>query len=118
MLVYKKHLSASTLSYDELMDSIAAKCEGYSGAALAGVARAAASHALERAVDEFSRNLNGSMSAPSIMDCLVTMADFNEAIEDVLQSMGNTDYAEDDEDDEEETVNGVGEEEDDPISPE
>lgn len=100
------------------MNTIAAKCDGFSGAALAGVARAAASHALERAVDEFSRNLNGAMSAPSIMDCLVTMTDFNEAMDDVLQSMGNSDYAEDGEEGVDEGVANDGDSADDPISPE
>lgn len=115
-----KHLKASSglavpmLSYNELMSEIAKKCEGYSGASLAGVARAAASHALERAVDEFSQNLGGSANAPSIMDCLVTPDDFSEAVDDVLQSMGSTDY---EDDEEKEEVKDL-EEEEDPISPE
>ena len=75
---------------------LATKCDGYSGAALAGVARAAASHALERAVNTFAENLNGEETATttgSYMDCLVTKDDLMDAIEDVLESMGDHDYA-------------------------
>jgi SpoVK/Ycf46/Vps4 family AAA+-type ATPase len=95
------------------MKEIAAKCDGYSGAALAGVARAAASHALERAVDEFSQTLNGqSSNAPSIMDCLVTSDDFDEAIEDVLQSMGNSDFSDEEEKENEEDDDEADDDED------
>ena len=41
-------------TYDELLDIIAIECDGMSGASLAGVARAAASRALERAVHDFA----------------------------------------------------------------
>mmetsp|Transcript_291 Transcript_291/g.471 ORF Transcript_291/g.471 Transcript_291/m.471 type:complete len:677 (+) Transcript_291:91-2121(+) len=77
------------LSYDELLDLLAVEGEGMSGAMLAGVARAAASHALERAVCSFSEH-EGS----SIMDCLVTKTDFEKAIEDVFNSSGDTDFEE------------------------
>jgi SpoVK/Ycf46/Vps4 family AAA+-type ATPase len=89
-----------------LLEDIAKKCEGYSGAAIAGVARAAASHALERAVNEFSERANGSSGQPtsSIMDCLVKREDFYCAVEDVLTSMGNSDHSEEEgEDDSDET---------------
>jgi SpoVK/Ycf46/Vps4 family AAA+-type ATPase len=76
-------------SYSELLEEIAKECDGYSGAALAGVARAAASHALERAVVEFSEYANGSM-----MDCLVTKEDFKSAVADVLTSTDNSDFSE------------------------
>lgn len=76
-------------SYADLLEEIAKKCDGYSGAALAGVARAAASHALERAVSEFSEHANGSM-----MDCLVTKEDFESAVSDVLTSTDNSDHSE------------------------
>jgi SpoVK/Ycf46/Vps4 family AAA+-type ATPase len=76
-------------SYSELLEEIATECDGYSGAALAGVARAAASHALERAVVEFSEYANGSM-----MDCLVTKEDFKSAVADVLTSTDNSDFSE------------------------
>jgi SpoVK/Ycf46/Vps4 family AAA+-type ATPase len=89
------------LSYDSLLRRLATDCEGFSGAALAGVARAAASHALERAVDEFSEKLQDEASMnrpsgeiPSIMDCLVTQNDFYEAIRDVRNSMGTYDHSE------------------------
>jgi SpoVK/Ycf46/Vps4 family AAA+-type ATPase len=87
------------LSYDELLERLAIDCEGFSGAALAGVARAAASHALERAVDEFSEQLqkepSSSNERPTIMDCCVTQDDFYEAINDVRNSMGTHDHTED-----------------------
>lgn len=76
-------------SYLDLLEDIAEQCKGYSGAALAGVARAAASHALERAVNTFSEHANGSM-----MDCLVTREDFESAVADVLTSMDNSDHSE------------------------
>lgn len=90
------------MSYESLLEELAKDCEGYSGAALAGVARAAASHALERAVNEFSQKVNGgdtttaASTGLSIMDCLVTRDDFNEAIADVLSSMGNYDHSDED----------------------
>lgn len=83
------------------MEDIAQQCEGFSGAALAGVTRAAASHALERAVGEFSLNGDGS-SGNSMMNCLVTPADFKEAVADVKTSMGTSDYADDTEEKSEE----------------
>jgi SpoVK/Ycf46/Vps4 family AAA+-type ATPase len=80
---------------------LAVDCEGFSGAALAGVARAAASHALERAVDEFSDKLEEGTprnrpqgETPSIMDCLVTQDDFYEAIMDIRNDMGTHDFSE------------------------
>ncbi|CAJ1940092.1 unnamed protein product [Cylindrotheca closterium] len=103
---YHEHTSSYILSYDELLEDIAQQCEGYSGAALAGVTRAAASHALERAVGEIS--LNGDSSAGnSMMDCLVTPADFKEAVADVKTSMGTSDFSEESEEQgEEEKPNG------------
>lgn len=64
-----------------------------SGASLAGVARAAASHALERVVEEYSSAVsqNGASSA-SMMDCLVTREDFDCAIQDVHDSTGDSDW--------------------------
>jgi SpoVK/Ycf46/Vps4 family AAA+-type ATPase len=91
------------LSYDSLLRRLAVDCEGFSGAALAGVARAAASHALERAVGEFSEKLQdndkpstnrSSGETFSIMDCLVTQDDFYEAITDIRNDMGTHDYSE------------------------
>lgn len=69
---------------------------------MAGVARAAASHALERAVNEFSQQIADESSeaqstkAAAIIDCLVTRDDFLEAVKDVLESMGDSDFSEDD----------------------
>jgi vesicle-fusing ATPase len=71
-------------SYDELVDLIAVECDGMSGASLAGVARAAASRALERAVSDFAGHVadvsHGDVEMQSsINDCLVTQEDFEKA---------------------------------------
>lgn len=80
-----------------MLEEIARKGEGFSGAALAGVARAAASHALQRAVDEFSDRVStNGQSTSSLMDCLVTRDDFYAAVEDVMNSMGTSDHSDDD----------------------
>jgi SpoVK/Ycf46/Vps4 family AAA+-type ATPase len=78
-------------SYDELLQTLAVECDGFSGALLAGVARAAASHALERAVEEFTLHAEkGSL----LEDCVVTKEDFTSAIQDVKNSIGNSDFTE------------------------
>lgn len=87
-------------TYDELLDIIAVECDGMSGASLAGVARAAASRALERAVNDFAGHIaseradvNGAEEGGnSISDCLVTQGDFEKAIEDVFESARSGDY--------------------------
>ncbi|KAL7519704.1 hypothetical protein ACHAWX_004455 [Stephanocyclus meneghinianus] len=78
-------------TYDELVDLIAIECDGMSGASLAGVARAAASRALERAVTDFvghvanvSNEVTGVRN--TINDCLVTQSDFEKAVDDVFES--------------------------------
>ena len=81
------------MSYEELLANLAKDCDGFSGAAIAGAARAAASRALERAVEEFSDENAGT----DIMNCLGTQKDFYEAINDVRSSMGNYDHTEDEE---------------------
>ena len=64
-----------------------------SGASLAGVARAAASHALERVVGEYSAAvLSNSRPPDSMIDCVVTRDDFDEAIKDVYESAGDRDW--------------------------
>ena len=92
---------STVLTYDELLDNIAVKCDGMSGASLAGVARAAASRALERAVCDFAGHFDTEADSPqegySIADCLVTMADFDNAIEDVVESSRGGDGGEEDE---------------------
>ena len=97
-------------TYEELLDEIAIKCAGMSGASLAGVARAAASRALERAVCDFSGLFEEGEAVAaegySISDCLVTKSDILEAVEDVLESSGSDDG-------EEEEIHDDGEEEED-----
>lgn len=78
-----------------MLDYIAIKCEGFSGASLAGVARAAASRALERAVCDFAGSLDDDSDGYSIADCLVTKSDIEMAIEDVLESNREGDGGED-----------------------
>ena len=70
------------------MRKLAVDTDGFSGASLAGVARAAASHALERAVEE---SLSSDSPARTIMECLVKQADFYHAINDVANSQVNAD---------------------------
>ena len=76
-----------------------------SGASLAGVSRAAASRALERAVTDFTGHIaNESPSmiddmaaeGSSISECLVTQDDFEKAVEDVFDSAKGGDYTETD----------------------
>lgn len=87
------------LSYEELVDLIAVECDGMSGASLAGVTRAAASRALERAVTNFAGHVSdvideGDSAQHSINDCLVTQEDFEKAIDDVFESAKAGDYEE------------------------
>lgn len=100
------------ISYELLLKKISSECEGFSGASLAGVARAAASHALERAVTSLSSNLSGegdvieeekeqvnvaSDNNVSILDCLVTLNDLELAVGDIKASSGESDWSEDEE---------------------
>lgn len=98
-MVQQKNGDEDLATYDELLDFLAVKCEGFSGASLAGVARAAASRALERAVCDFAGSDEESSDAEgsSIADCLVTKMDLDLAIEDVMDSSGSGDGGEDDE---------------------
>ena len=88
-------------TYAELLNIIAIECDGMSGASLAGVARAAASRALERAVTDFAGHLASDLtlevekvgdSGSSISDCVITQEDFERAIEDVFESAKGVDY--------------------------
>ena len=94
-----KNIENDLLTYEELLDFIAVKCDGFSGASLAGVARAAASRALERAVCDFTGDLEGGDVAEgySISDCLVTKLDIEEAIDDVMESSREGDGGEEEE---------------------
>lgn len=79
-------------TYEELLQGLAERCDGFSGAALSGVTRAAASHALERSVEDFSLNPDGI----SLMeDCVVTSEDFENAIADLSVTLSNEDWVED-----------------------
>ncbi|CAM9420761.1 unnamed protein product, partial [Choristocarpus tenellus] len=64
--------------YDELMSSLAGVTPGFTGAELAGVVRAAASYALERAVA--GSDVEGSG------ECLVDAEDFGRGLADVMRS--------------------------------
>ena len=91
-----KHLDI--LTYDQLANKLANDCDGFSGAAIAGVTRAAASRALARSVGRLSGDLQYSSpdydSPSSIMDCLVTQEDFYQAINDVRGRSGTSDDTE------------------------
>lgn len=110
----QEHGKADLPTYQEFLLDLAEVCDGMSGASLAGVARAAASHALERVVGEYSSAVShDGNTANSMMDCLVTRKDFDSAIQDVNESAGDADWElTDDEQQEEqegkdkETVNG------------
>lgn len=82
------------LSFEQLVDLLAVESDGFTGASLAAVARAAASHALERAVMEIQ-------DGGSIADCLVTQEDFELAIDDCIESEGDGGEDEDGDEDEE-----------------
>lgn len=99
--------SSLLLTYDELLGLLAAECQGFTGASLAGVARAAASRALERAVMEFST----SPSEHSMMgECLITQQDLEDAVHDVYESNSNDWQEEEEETNENETTDGKPEE--------
>ena len=89
---------SSLLSYEELIDLMAVECDGMSGASLAGVARAAASRALERAVTDFAGHIATTDAEDevqnSINDCLVTQEDFERACDDVFESAKAEEYEE------------------------
>lgn len=85
------------LSFEQLVDLLAVESDGFTGASLAAVARAAASHALERAVMEIQ-------DGGSIADCLVTQEDFELAIDDCIESEGDGGEDEDVDEDEDEEV--------------
>ena len=79
-------------TYEELLHRLAEQCDGFSGAALTGVTRAAASHALERSVADFSLDPEGI----SLMEgCVVTSEDFENAIADLSATLSNEDWVED-----------------------
>jgi vesicle-fusing ATPase len=82
--------SSKLLTYEEFLISLAEKCNGFSGASIAAVCRAAASHALERAVEAFARDTSASSL---LSDCVVTESDFTEALIDVLASQGDSDWS-------------------------
>lgn len=65
---------SSLPTYPELLDDIARMCDGFTGASLAGIVRAAASRALERAVES---------NRTHIEDCIVTELDLKNAVEEV-----------------------------------
>lgn len=94
-----QHGGGDVPTYEELLDDLAEDTEGFSGASLAGVARAAASHALERAVEEFTTHVMNDDVLPSssslLTECLVTGADLISAVMDVRNSQGRTDWEED-----------------------
>lgn len=64
--------------YDSLVSSLAAVTDGFTGAELAGLVRAAASYALERAV--------GSAGESEAAGCRVTAEDFGRGLADVTRS--------------------------------
>ncbi len=94
--VSPERASQSTMTYDALLLYLAELCDGFSGASLAAVPRAAASRALERAVSRYSVDLNenlqnrGKQEAISMFDCVVTLEDLEFAVQDVRRSAKTT----------------------------
>ena len=83
----------ASMSYDDLLDYLAQACEGFSGASLAAIPRAAASRALERAVTQYSVDLNenrGKQDAIAMLDCVVQVEDLESAVQDVRRSASTT----------------------------
>jgi transitional endoplasmic reticulum ATPase len=78
-------------TYAELLQALAAETNGFSGASLAAVARAAASHALERAVAEFTHQDREGNTL--LRDCVVTLKDFEKAKKD-FENLGDSDFSE------------------------
>ena len=62
-------------TYSEWVSSVAEKTEGFSGASMAAVVRAAVARALSRSVE-----------ADDVFACAVTSSDFDDAVEDVRRS--------------------------------
>jgi ATP-dependent 26S proteasome regulatory subunit len=89
-LISKMGESSKTLlpTYNDLLLKLAEETEGFSGASLAAVARAAASHALERAVSAFVHD-NGNSSL--LQNCIVTLDDFEEAKKD-FENLDESDF--------------------------
>lgn len=88
-------------TYSELLQRLAEETDGFSGASLAAVARAAASHALERAVEEFSHQHREGNTL--LNDCVVTIDDFEDAKKD-FENLGDSDYSEPEDGDKDEDV--------------
>lgn len=97
----RHELAGDLLTYSELLAKLAGDCAGFSGASIAAVCRAAASHALERAVEEFTHDPRNSKL---LNDCVVTRDDFDSAVADVVASQGDTDWSEDDGDSNDEST--------------
>ena len=90
-------------TYDELLESLATMCDGFSGASLAAVTRAAASHALERSVEDFATHLIPATTSTTttqyrslLTSCIVKNSDLELAIQDVRTGQGDADWTSDD----------------------
>lgn len=91
-----KHIGFAQLVRDELealptyavlLDSLAQATDGFTGASLAAIVRAAASRALERVVFGAMRD------EQELVDCFVTASDLHSAVDDVKSSMGYSDWS-------------------------
>jgi len=96
------------MTYQELLTYLSKRCDGYSGAQLSAIPRAAASRALERAVSLYSVDLDdktrtdtnndnnnnnnnkGRQEAVAMFDCVVTLEDLDYAVDDVGRSAATT----------------------------
>jgi len=89
------HHKVDLPTHDELLLRLAVECDGFSGASIAGVCRAAASHALERAVEELSQASDLERNRSLLDECVVVEGDFDAAIADVKAGLGDSDWEED-----------------------
>ena len=76
-------------TYTDLLYKLAKETEGFSGASLAAIARAAASHALERAVSAY---VHDDGNASLLKSCIVTVEDFEDAKKD-FENLDESDYS-------------------------
>lgn len=87
-LVPSDDASDDVEGYDSLMSSLASVTEGFTGAELAGLVRAAASYALERTVSGMADTAAGEeveRRREIAVECRLTAEDFGRGLADVLR---------------------------------
>jgi SpoVK/Ycf46/Vps4 family AAA+-type ATPase len=90
----KLHSSNSDSAYGQWLLSLASQTDGFSGAMIAGVVRAAAVLSLERA-HESKRGSSAESCVAALKNCQVTAGDFETALVDIARSWLHHDSSED-----------------------